>query len=55
MRDIAPIVTIELQDVPTSLGYAKCNVLKLRKVWERGELHLQKDPINRGILLILMM
>ena len=55
MRDIAPIVTIELQDVPTSLGYAKCNVLKLRKVCERGELHLLKDPINRGKLLILMM
>ena len=55
MRDIAPIVTIELQDVPTSLGYAKCNVLKLRKVWERSELCLKKDLIKRGELVIIMM
>ena len=33
-----------IQGVPTSLGYAKCNVLKLRKVFERSELRLQKDP-----------
>ena len=34
-----------IQGVPTSLGYAKCNVLKIRKVCERSELRLQKDPI----------
>ena len=38
-----------LQGVPTSLGYAKCNVLKLRKVCERSELRLQKDPIKKEI------
>ena len=38
-----------VQGVPTSLGYAKCNVLKLRKVCERSELRLQNiDPIKRG-------
>ena len=37
-----------LQGVPTSLGYAKCNVLKLRKVCERSELSLQKDPKKEG-------
>ena len=37
---------IQIQGVITSLGYAKCNVLKLRKVFERSELHLQKDPIK---------
>ena len=30
-----------LQGVQTSLGYAKCNVLKFRKVCERSELRLQ--------------
>ena len=43
-----------LQGVPTSLGYAKCDVLKLRKVCERSELCLQNiDPIKRGELRIL--
>ena len=38
-----------LQGIPTSLGYPKCNVLKLRKVCERSELRLQNiDPIKRG-------
>ena len=38
-----------VQGVPTSLGYAKCNVLKLRKVCERSEQYLQIiDPIKRG-------
>ena len=38
-----------VQDVPTSLGYAKCSVLKLRKVCEQSELRLQNiDPMNRG-------
>ena len=38
-----------IQGVPTSLGYAKSNVLKLRKVCERSELRLQNiDPIKRG-------
>ena len=37
-----------LQGVPTSLGYDKCNVLKLRKVCEQSELRLQKGPINGG-------
>ena len=44
-----------VQGVQTSLGYAKCNVLKLRKVCERSELRLQKDPIKRGKLVIIMM
>ena len=43
-----------VQGVPTSLGYAKCKVLKLKKVCERSELCLQKDPIKRGKLVILM-
>ena len=43
------------QCVPTSLEYDKCNVLKLRKVCEQSELRLQKDPIKRGKLVILMM
>ena len=34
---------IAVQGVPTSLRYAKWNVLKLRKVCERSELRLQKD------------
>ena len=39
-----------LQGVPTSLGYAKYNVLKLRKVCERSELRLQNiDPIKRAL------
>ena len=43
------LIDIILQGVPTSLGYAKCNVLKLRKVCERSELRLQNiDPIKRG-------
>ena len=42
-----------LQCVQTSLGYAKCNILKLRKVCERSELRLQKGPIKRGKVLIL--
>ena len=38
-----------LQGVPTSLGNAKCNVLKLRKVCEQSQLLLQNiDPIKRG-------
>ena len=38
-----------LQGVPTSLEYAKYNVLKLREVCERSELRLQNiDPIKRG-------
>ena len=37
-----------LQGVPTSLEYAKCNVLKLRKVCERSELNLQKGPNKKG-------
>ena len=37
-----------IQDVPTSLGYAKCNVLKPRKVCERSELRLQKRPNKKG-------
>ena len=42
-----------LQGVQTSLGYAKCNVLKFRKVCERSELRLQNiDPIKRGEDLI---
>ena len=36
----------EVQFVPTSLGYAKCNVLKLRKVCERSELSLQSIDSN---------
>ena len=40
--------------VPTSLGNAKCDVLKLRKICERSELRLQNiDPINRGEFWIL--
>ena len=35
-----------IQGVPTSLGYAKCNVLNLGKVCEQSELRLQNiDPI----------
>ena len=41
--------TYTIQCVQTSLGYAKCNILKLRKVCERSELHLQKDRIKRFI------
>ena len=37
-----------IQGVPTSLEYAKCNVLKLRKVCERSGLCLQKDLIKKG-------
>ena len=44
-----------VQGVPTGLGHEKCNVLKLKKVCERSELRLQKDPIKRGKLVILMM
>ena len=44
-----------VQGVQTSLGYAKCNALKLRKVCERSELLLKKDSIKRGKLVILMM
>ena len=44
-----------VQGVQICLGYAKCNALKLRKVCERSELRLQKDPIKRGKLVILMM
>ena len=36
---------LKIQGVPTSLGFAKCNVLKLRKVCEWSELRLQKDPV----------
>ena len=38
-----------LQGVPTSLGYAKCNVLK-RKVCEQNELRLKTidPPLKRG-------
>ena len=43
-----------IQGVPTSLGYAKCNVLKIRKVCEQSELHLQKEQIKREKLVILM-
>ena len=39
-----------LQGVPTSLEYAKYNVLKLREVCEQSELHLQKVSIKRGKL-----
>ena len=43
-----------LQGVPTSLEYAKYNVLKLREVCERSELRLQNiDPIKRGEFRIL--
>ena len=36
-----------VQGVPTSLGYAKCNVLKLRKGCEQSELRVQNiDPIK---------
>ena len=39
---------VVLQGVPTSLGYAKCIVLKLRKVCEQSELRLKNiDPIKR--------
>ena len=42
-----------LQGVPTSLEYAKYNVLELREVCERSELRLQNiDPIKRGEDLI---
>ena len=35
--------------VTTSLVYAKCNILKLRKVCEQSELRLQNiDPLKRG-------
>ena len=45
---------IIIQGVPTSLGYAKCNVLKLRKVCERSELRLQNiDPLKRGKFQII--
>ena len=38
-----------IQGVPTSLGYAKWNVLKFQRVCERSELHLQNiDPVKRG-------
>ena len=38
-----------IQVVPTSLGYPKCNVLKLSKASEQSELRLQYiDPIKRG-------
>ena len=40
-----------IQGVPTSLEYAKCNVLKLRKVCERSGLCLQKDLIKKGEIL----
>ena len=43
-----------IQGVQTSLGYAKCNVLKLRKVCKRSYVY-KNDPIKRGILVILMM
>ena len=49
------LIDIILQGVPTSLGYAKCNVLKFRKVCERSEQRLKNDPIKRGKLVILMM
>ena len=49
---------VVLQGVPTSLGYVKCEVLRLRKVCERSELRIQNidplktkgvfDPIRRG-------
>ena len=39
-----------IQGVPTSLGYAKC---KLRKVCERSELCLMKEPRKSGKLVIL--
>ena len=47
----APYMRIigELQGVPTSLGYAKCNVLKLRKVCERSELCLQNIEPLKGV------
>ena len=44
-----------LQGVPTSLEYAKYNVLKLRKVCEQSELRLQKVPIKRGKIVISIM
>ena len=38
-----------IQGVLTSLGYAKCDVLKLRKVCQQNGLRLQNiDPIKRG-------
>ena len=47
------IETCVIKGVPTSLGYAKCNFLKIRKVCERSELRLQNiDPIKRGDFLI---
>ena len=42
------------QGFPTSLGYVKCNIIKLRKVSEQSELRLQNiDPIKRGEFRIL--
>ena len=44
-------ITSQYRGVPTSLGYAKCNFLKIRKVCERSELRLQNiDSIKRGNL-----
>ena len=43
------IANFPIQGVPTSLGYAECNVLMLRKVYERSELRLQNiDPRKGG-------
>ena len=55
LHDLYPFLPLFLQGVRTSLGYAKCNVLRLRKVCERSELCLQNiDPIKRGKKVILM-
>ena len=44
-----------VQGVPTSLGYAKYNVLKPRKVCERSELRLQNiELIKKGEFPILI-
>ena len=48
-------ITSQYRGVPTSLGYAKCNVLKLRKVCERSELCFENiDPIKMGEFRILI-
>ena len=42
-KTVQATFVLQVQGVLTSLGYAKCNVLKHRKVCERSELRLQKD------------
>ena len=49
LKSFFQVSILLLQGVPTSLGYAKWNVLKLRKICEQRELRLQNiGPLKGG-------